>query len=95
MTTPNTYRVKPQQWNKRPEIWRSVFNSLYRLMRDNQKIFMHPKAEAIPKTHWTTIAWNAAWEAADAARGAGVTPAGSLIEDITRTGKVVRTMTVQ
>jgi hypothetical protein len=39
-------------------------------VRDNQHVFnAHPATYELPKDIWRTIAWNVAWEAADAASG--------------------------
>jgi hypothetical protein len=60
--------------NKLPTKWtrhqREVFRILNNAMLTNQSIFMHPKADMIPTNHWGTIAWNAAWMAAEAVENA-------------------------
>lgn len=50
------------KWSKAAK---NVYRGLKRYMLDNPKLFKHPKAEPIPKAHWCTIAYNAAWIAAD------------------------------
>ena len=89
----NTHRVPPKQWKKWSEHARRVFNALHGLLRKNQKIFMHPDAAVIPDKHWATIAWNASWEAADAADAKPAKP-GSLVQDWDGS-KIVRTHVVQ
>ncbi len=82
--------MPPKQWNKWPQRAKVVFNNLYRLLRDNQTIFTHPKADEIPDKHWSTIAWNASWEAADAAANEPVLAAGVIVKDIRNGKKAVR-----
>lgn len=53
-------------WKKRSEAARKTFNALYSLMMDNPELFTHPKAPQLKPVHWKTVAWNAAWIAADA-----------------------------
>lgn len=94
-TIPNTHRVPPKQWRKWTQAGKIAFNDVYRCMRDNQGLFTHPKAEIIPSRHWSTIAWNAAWYAGDAASNQS-TPIGSVYEDIDpATGRVVRSQVVR
>ena len=62
----NRYKVPQKQWRKWSDKAREVFNETYRTMVRNQWAFLHPKAEAAPRAHWRTVAWNAAWIAADA-----------------------------
>ena len=49
-------------WSKSAK---ALYRSLKRFMLDNPELFMHPKADKIPKAHWGTIAHNAAWIAAE------------------------------
>ena len=42
-----------------------MFNELFRYMFDNQPLFKHPKAPLLETEQWKTVAWNAAWIAAD------------------------------
>lgn len=61
----NTHKVNARKWKNWPDICQRVFNHTYELMRDNQRIYIHPKSAIIPDKQWSTTAWNAAWEAAD------------------------------
>ena len=65
MPVPNHYKVPKKQWNKwnQKEV-RFLFNNLYGSMITDPAFFQHPKAPAVQKKHWKTIAWNAAWWAA-------------------------------
>lgn len=92
---PNTHRAPPKQWRRWSQRSQIVFNDLYRLLRHNQTIFTHPKADVIPDKHWATIAWNAAWEAADAAAYELVMVPGTVVKDIANGKKVVREHVVQ
>jgi len=90
----NHFKVPLKQWRKWNAAERKVFNETHDEMLNNQKLFMHPKAAAIPMEHWKTIAWNAAWIAACAARDAHKN--GDVVEDIKpRTGRVTRTHVVK
>lgn len=66
----NTFKVPKKQWGKwKGEAPRVAFNRLYGFMIDNPDLFDHPKAPVKPQDmeseHWKTVAWNAAWIAAD------------------------------
>ena len=50
------------RWSKSAK---ALYRSLKRYMLDNPELFMHPKAHKTPKAHWGTIAYNAAWIAAE------------------------------
>lgn len=65
----NKHKVPVKMWNDWNNTARRVFNKTYERMRRDQSIFSHPKAAPMAKEHWTTVAWNAAWIAADAAAG--------------------------
>ena len=62
----NQHKVPVKKWRKWSDQARAVFNELYGTMRANQKLFLHPKAEAVSAQLWKTVCWNAAWIAADA-----------------------------
>lgn len=64
--TANRYKVPQKQWRKWSKAQRSVFNRVHSAMIQNPQFFQHPEAEKIPRDHWKTTAWNAAWEAASA-----------------------------
>lgn len=49
-------------WSKHAK---AMYRQLKRYMVDNQELFLHPKTAPIPKAHWSTIAHNAAWIAAE------------------------------
>ena len=61
----NMYEVPKIQWAKWSNPARAMFNLLYNKMRLNQELFKHPQTSSIPVPQWETIAWNAAWTAAD------------------------------
>ena len=64
----NKHRVAASRWRTWSEPARRVFNTVYEEMRpENQSYYTHPQAVLMPKTHWETLRWNVAWEAADAA----------------------------
>lgn len=63
---PNHYKVQKKKWDKWTKNARGIFNAVYSAMTRNQELFNHPKAEKLPKAQWRTVAWNAAWLAADA-----------------------------
>ena len=63
----NLYRVPVRKWVKWGPMARQVFNEVYSAMSRNQRLFLHPQAEKVSKRLWRTVAWNAAWIAADAA----------------------------
>ena len=62
----NIHNVPTKQWKKWNETSRKLFNSLYTTFAENQKIITHPETQEIPEIEWNTVAWNAAWLAADA-----------------------------
>lgn len=53
------------QWRKWNQVQRQLFNDTYSYIRNNQPLFMHPKGRKLNEDHWNTVAWNAAWIAAD------------------------------
>lgn len=65
----NLYHVPVKQWNRWTPHGREVFNIVYSTVRDNQGLFLHPKAAMHSREHWKTAAWNTAWIAANAAEG--------------------------
>lgn len=68
----NKHKVPKGQWRDWSNTARRVFNVTYESMRPSmQWAFMHPEAPLMPKQHWETVRWNAAWQAADAADGLG------------------------
>lgn len=62
----NLNRVPKKQWRKWSKVAKTAFNRTYTFMFYNQKVVTHPKMENINPRQWKTIAWNAAWIAADA-----------------------------
>ncbi len=60
-------------WGGWSEAARAVFNSVYQQMRREQRTFLHPKTAKVKDDQWNTIAWNAAWTAADAVDGVNAT----------------------
>jgi hypothetical protein len=69
VTTPNTYKVPKKQWGKWDQPSRRVFNDVYHTMLENKDLFMHPAQDPPRDEYWKTTCWNAAWTAAEAARG--------------------------
>ena len=62
----NRNKVPLKQWRKWNVAARKVFNETYGTMRKNQWAFLHPKQDKVSPQLWRTVAWNAAWIAADA-----------------------------
>ncbi len=62
----NKFSVPAKQWKKWPDIAQRVFNEVHECMDLNPSLFVHPKTKKIAKEQWGTVAWNAAWIAADA-----------------------------
>ena len=60
----NDHKVPKKQWRKWSHAQRQMFNMIWTCMTDDPKLFQHPKSD-IPYEEYTTIAWNAAWTAAD------------------------------
>lgn len=72
----NRHRVDKKVWAKWPEHSRAVFNSLYEdIMQIGPDLFLHPKtvSRSISADEFKTIAWNAAWLAADHVKEPGHT----------------------
>jgi hypothetical protein len=69
----NLYHVPGKKWREWTPQARGVFNLVYSTMRPNQSLFIHPKAAKHSREHWNTVAWNAAWTAANAADGDVIT----------------------
>ena len=64
----NIYKVDRNQWRKWNERQRALFNGLHAdILQIKAPRFCHPKtvARKISKAEFSTIAWNAAWLAAD------------------------------
>ena len=64
--TKNPNSVPRKQWKKWCDLARRVFNDTYLTIALNKEIMQHPKARKMSLEHWGTVAWNAAWTAADA-----------------------------
>ena len=64
--TKNVNRVQKKQWSKWSKEARTIFNRCYKFFMKNHDVMNHPKATKQPKEHWKTVAWNAAWTAANA-----------------------------
>lgn len=52
----------PKDWTSEQ---RALFCRLHKLMTESQSVFMHPDAERLSVEHWSTVALNAAWTAAE------------------------------
>ena len=59
-------RVPKKQWRTWSLQARRVFNDTYSFIHDNPDLMQHPAAPKPKPFHWKTVAWNAAWIAADA-----------------------------
>ncbi len=62
----NVNRVPKKQWSKWSKEAKAIFNRCYDFFMSNQGTVNHPKAPKLPFNQWKTVAWNAAWIAADA-----------------------------
>ena len=59
-----------KQWRKWDEGQRKLFNAVYKnIMEFGATTFLHPKTEIPTPDEFRTVAWNAAWVAADNLRG--------------------------
>lgn len=67
LSVKNAWKVPLKQWRKWSQRGRMVFNYTFAVMRPSQTVMTHPKAPKLPKPQWQTVAWNAAWIAADGA----------------------------
>lgn len=63
---PNKNRVPKESWAKWDESAQAIFNEVFRVTQMYYDVFLHPKTGKISKEEHKTIAWNAAWIAADA-----------------------------
>lgn len=66
MVIRNRYAVQSKRWNKWSRAARSTFNDVFRLLLNQETANSAPDAPTVPREAWRTIAWNAAWIAADA-----------------------------
>ena len=90
--TRNNFKVPAKQWREWSATARAVFNRVYDFAISNPALLMHPRAEPLRPLYWKTVAWNAAWIAADAVDDAIPT----IVEDIVpKTGRRLRTHDVQ
>lgn len=64
--TRNFNRVPKEQWFEWSIKAREVFNRVYGFVVNNQALMVHPGTRIEKPYHWKTLAWNAAWIAADA-----------------------------
>lgn len=65
----NTNKVNRKVWKSWGEVGQAIFNQTYEWLVSNQALTIHPKQPPLPGEQWKTIAWNAAWVAADASCG--------------------------
>lgn len=65
-STRNHNRVPKKQWGKWSKGARQAFNRVYTFMMENPDLMNHPNEPRMKPFHWKTVAWNAAWIAADA-----------------------------
>ena len=61
----NKNRVPKAQWKKWSDKAHEMFNDIYEMVYDNQRLITHPKMTQVSPAHWKTVAWNTAWLAAD------------------------------
>ena len=66
----NKYGVASKVWGHWSADQQRMFNELFRYIYDNQPLFKHPKAPLLETEQWKTVAWNAAWIAADLSKEA-------------------------
>lgn len=66
MEVKNKYKVPAKQWRRWSKEARTLFNTHFYTLTHNQRLFLHPKQEPVPREFWKTTAWNSAWMAADA-----------------------------
>ena len=66
----NAYKVPVKQWRKWSELARRVFNLHFYELKENQSILSHPQCDQVSVRMWRTLAWNAAWLAADSVMSA-------------------------
>jgi hypothetical protein len=64
----NKFKVGSSTWGGWSNAAKRTFNLTYAGLR-SQSIMAHPKAAPMPKGHWDTIRWNAAYVAACAVDG--------------------------
>lgn len=67
LTRSNPFKVPVKQWRKWDLKAKGTFNRLFDFMNRNPDLFAHPKAAKVERKYWKTVAWNAAWIAADIA----------------------------
>ena len=60
----NRYGMTAVMWRKWSNPARAMFNKMYHALR-YQWAIVHPEALTLPREHWKTIRWNAAFMAAD------------------------------
>lgn len=72
----NAYKVPVKKWRKWSELARRVFNLHFYELKENQSILTHPQCDTMSARMWRTVAWNAAWLAADSVMSALQTMAG-------------------
>lgn len=71
----NKHDVGQSQWRKWSLAERALFNNTFEsILNIGADLFLHPKTvkRKISDDEFKTIAWNAAWEAADQLRNPGV-----------------------
>lgn len=61
----NINKLPKKAWDQWSEQARQEFNDVYDFICSNQDLIIHPKMMKMRQDHWKTIAWNAAWVAAD------------------------------
>ncbi len=81
----NKHKVQKKQWAKWTNHARRVFNDVYMSFRHSmQPMLVHPEQPLMSRVMWSTLRWNAAWLAAEAAQGKGHV---SKVIEVKRRGK--------
>jgi hypothetical protein len=65
----NRHKVGITQWRKWTNHAKKVFNRTYEYVKRQETINAHPKTTLLSRAPWHTVAWNAAWIAAEVADG--------------------------
>lgn len=87
----NKYGVTKRQWGKWSNHAKRIFNDVYYSLRHSmQRLVTHPDALPMPKEHWETLRYNAAYLAADAVKKSTARLSGVQMVGGKHHGKVYR-----
>lgn len=65
----NKHKVPVREWRKWSRNAQRVFNTVMAELRPHMQVDLtHPSAPLMPKAHWETIRWNAAFATASTLR---------------------------